>query len=201
MVASKDRSAEVRQAAAEAVGFGQIGSMAPRLGELLKDKSLPVRNAAAMSLLSLHISLSHDVLVANIKDPEYRSLFVNALAMQEPEKYIADLTDVIVNGLVPEHFWGGRTPAFDSWNILFKYVQTREKDELASGKLNAAMDTLEGLKGYSSSEPRDLYALYLQMGLVDRAKAFREKVRKEAKFDMDYYFNMVDASPYSYNRE
>ena len=51
------------------------------------------------------------------------------------------------------------------------------------------------------SEPRDLYALYLQRGLNDRAKAFREQCRKKLTFDIDYDLKMVDESPDQYQRE
>ena len=53
----------------------------------------------------------------------------------------------------------------------------------------------------SSSEPRDLYALYLQRGLTDRARAFRAACRKALTYDIDYYFKMVDENPAQYQRQ
>jgi hypothetical protein len=51
---------------------------------------------------------------------------------------------------------------------------------------------------FSSSEPRDLYALYLRRGLPARAKRFRDAVKKASSFDMDYYFDMADKNPATY---
>ncbi len=113
--AAADSSPQVRQAAAQAIGFGQIVSLVPLLGDLLKDDAPEVRDAAAMSLLSFPISASGDLLKTNINDPEYRSLFVNALAANQPEPYLADLEDIIAKHQAPSRFWGGIFPRTD-WN-------------------------------------------------------------------------------------
>jgi len=57
------------------------------------------------------------------------------------------------------------------------------------------------MKWYSSSEPRDLYALYLQRGLTDRAKAFRDHCRSTFTYDIDYFFKMAEKSPATYQRQ
>ncbi|HZL89583.1 MAG TPA: hypothetical protein VFB96_14560, partial [Pirellulaceae bacterium] len=53
---------------------------------------------------------------------------------------------------------------------------------------------------YSSSEPRDLYALYVQKGLTERAGSFRAACKKALPYDIDYYFKMVDENPALYQR-
>jgi hypothetical protein len=53
---------------------------------------------------------------------------------------------------------------------------------------------------YSSSEPRDLYALYVQKGLAARAQAFRAQCKKAITYDIDYYFKQVDEHPSHYTR-
>lgn len=196
-----DASAEVRRGAAEAVGIGQITSLVPLLGNLLKDGNTPVRDAAAMSLLSFSLGDSGDLLRANIHDAEYRSVFVNALASSDASPYLADLKEIISKRLEPARFWGGEPPAADSWNILFKYAQRRSADEFRSGKFDSVFDGLESAEWYSSSEPRDLYALYLQHGLTDRARAFRTRCDKETPLDLEYFFKQADQSPDTYKRE
>lgn len=201
VAAAADASATVRQAAAEAIGFGQIEPLLPQLGKLLKDNQPAVRGAAAMSLLSFSVTVSGDLLRANKDDKEYRGLFVNALATADPAPYVADLGEIISKDREPTNFWGGFRPGGDAWNILFKYVQSRSAAECASGRLDPAFAALESMEWHSSSEPRDLYALYLQRGLADRAQTFRAKCRKAVSYDIDYYFNMVDKSPGTYKRE
>lgn len=199
--AAGDASADVRQAAALAIGFAQVTPLVPLLAKLLKDDAASVREAAAMSLLSFSIDAAGEVLRANNQDPEYRALFVNALAAKDAAPYLLDLQEIIAKRPEPTHFWGGRIPAADSWDILFKYVQLRPAEEVRSGKLDTSLDALENMRWYSSSEPRDLYALYLQRGLSDRARTFRAACRKQVTYDIDYYFDMVDKSPDLYKRE
>lgn len=200
--AAEEASPAVRQSAARAIGFGQIEPMVPLLGKLLKDQEPSVRDAAALSLLSFPIAgNAGELLRANVADTEYHSLFVNALATTNPAQYTAELGDIIVRQLQPSRFSGGRIPFADAWDILFRYVQSRPSADARSGSLDASFDALEKMKWYSSSEPRDLYALYVQRGLSERAKAFREAAGKQVGFDLDYYFKMVDASPETYKRE
>ncbi len=199
--AAADPAAEVREGAAQAVGLAQATSQVELLDTLLGDASPKVQQAAAMSLLSFDVAASGKVLHKHLRDPEYHSLFVNALASQDPGPHLADLQAIILRNQEPSRFWGGRIPAADSWDILFKYVQSRPAEELRSGLLDPALNALDRLKWYSSSEPRDLYALYLQRGLTNRAQAFRQECRRTVTYEIDYFFNMVDRSPNTYRRE
>jgi hypothetical protein len=199
--ATRDESSEVRQGAAQAIGLARIVPLVPLLGTLLKDPEPRVRDAAAMSLLACPLEASGELLRANVRDPEYRSVFVNALAAKDPGSYLDDLAEVVAKEMIPSRFWGGRTPSYEAWNILFKYVQSRPPAELQAGKFDAALNALEKGRSWSSSEPRDLYALYLQRGLTDRAKTFRADCRKRTSYDIDYYFKMVDENPGGYRRE
>ena len=63
------------------------------------------------------------------------------------------------------------------------------------------LESLIRVKQRMSDGPRDLYALYLQHGLAERAKAFRATCRTQMTYDIDYYFKMVDESPGTYRRE
>lgn len=199
--ASADSANEVRQGAALAIGFGQLVPLLPQLEKLLKDNSPSVRQAAIKALLSFPVAAAEKLLRQNLGDPEYHSLFVNALAIADPASRLADLQSVIINNSEPTNWWGGAMPSGDSWNILFKYIQSRQASKLQSGQFDASLDALEKLQWYSSSEPRDLYALYLQKGLIVRAKAFREKCCRTFTYDIDYFFKMVDCSPNTYTRD
>ena len=59
---------------------------------------------------------------------------------------------------------------------------------------------MEKVGNYSSSEPRDIYAFYLQRGMTERAQKYREAAKKAASYDLDYYFKQVDADPSLYTR-
>lgn len=199
--AALDAVPGVREGAALAVGFGQRTALIPMLEKLLEDESRPVRDAAAMSLLSFSPAESGEVMSKHLHDTEYHSLFVNALAISNPSPYLAELQGNIATNSEPMNFWGGKMPSYDSWDILFSYVRSHSAEELQAGKLNSSLDALENLRPFSSGEPRDLYALYLQKGLTERAKVFREKSKHTANFDVEYYFRMVDQSPFTYQRE
>ena len=71
---------------------------------------------------------------------------------------------------------------------------------MRSGKLNRYFDALESGYTTGSAEPRDLYALYLQRSLFDRARAYRAWAKKELPFDMEYFFKQVDTDPWLYKR-
>ena len=101
----------------------------------------------------------------------------------------------------PKDFWGGQVPAFTAWEILFKYLQSLPFDEVRSGKFYRYLNAMEMVGKYSSSEPRDIYAFYLQRGMTERAKNFRQKAKKAVSYDLDYYFNMVDKNPSLYKRQ
>ena len=167
--ASADRAPEVREGAAQAIGYGQLAALAPVLSTLLKDSAPEVSKAAAMSLLSFPMTTVGDILRKNSNDSEYRVLFINALAKGDAAPYLTDLAEIIIKRLEPRRFWGGRIPAADSWDILFGYVGSRPEIELQSNKLKENLNALEKAAWYSSSEPRDLYAFYLRHGLTERA--------------------------------
>lgn len=188
---------ELRRAAALAIGFAQDAALVPALDALLKDAAPKVRSAAALSLLSLPLAQADRVMRQNLYS-DFMALFVNALARRDPQPYLPQLAEVIERRRAPADWWGGTIPAGESWSILFAYVKGRPAAELAAGKLDRSLDALERMEWFSSSEPRDLYALYLRRGLTARAQRFRAAVKKTASFDMDYYFDMADKSPATY---
>jgi hypothetical protein len=199
----------VRQGAAQAIGFGQFAEQAVVLGTLLKDADARVVRDAALSLLSLPMEASQSVLKEHLEHPQYKPLFVNALAAKETEKYVPQLSEVVRKNLMSENWWGGRTPWGVSWDLLFKHARRQPLAKLQRGEMDAVFEVLEypiagdpkGPSYYSSSEPRDLYALYLQCGLTERAKKFRAKCVKTITYDIDYYFKQVDERPETYRRE
>lgn len=207
-LATDDQPA-VRVAAANSIGFGQYKKLVPQLAKLLADADAGVQAAAALSLLSFGLDDSRDVLKANIKHPQYHSLFVNALAREDAGAYLEELAEIVKRKKEPEQFWGGRIPWGVSWELLFHYVQRQPADQVRGGKFDKTLDALEypasgdaaGPSYYSSSEPRDLYALYLQRGMRDRAAKFRAQAKKTITYDIDYYFNQVDQSPQTYQRQ
>ena len=111
---------------------------------------------------------------------------IYALASANPGPYVPLLAEVIEQQGVAPGDWpagwnrGGLIPAGDSWQILFDYVKSRPADELTAGKLDRSLDTLERINWNDSGQPCSLYALYLDRGLVSRAKEFRITARKRA---------------------
>lgn len=195
--AAADPAVEVRVGAARAIGFGQLQRLLPVLGRLVKDPAAPVRKAAALSLLAFDPGDAGAVLKANL-DSDFRPLFVNALARRNPVPYVAALGEIIRKQLVPADFWGGRIPAADAWDILFRYVRTQPASDFRAGKLDATLDSLEKQRWFSSSEPRSLYALYLVRGLPERARKLRAACKRTVGFDMAYYLDMADKNPTAY---
>ncbi len=195
----KDAEPPVRIGVARAIGFGQWADRVPQLAVLLNDSNPDVAEVAAMSLLSLPLESTRATMEANLEHSEYRPLFVNALARDNPQKYLEALSDIIRHDRRPEHWWGGSIPWGVSWNLLFDYAQQRPA-ELKQGKLNDILDAMESPDYFSSSEPRDLYALYVQQGMTARAKTFRAACRKRLTYDIDYFFDQVDKSPETYQR-
>ena len=59
---------------------------------------------------------------------------------------------------------------------------------------------MEKVGNYSSSEPRDIYAFYVQRGMTERAKKFRQAAKTAVSYDLEYYFKQVDESPSLYKR-
>ena len=199
---SADPAPEVRRCAAHAIGFMQQLGLAATLGEMLLDKDAKVRSAACMSLLSFspkHEAIAN-VFVAHLKNDEFSPLFLNALAGEKPEAYLEPLAQVVERKTQPSNWSGGQVPAFTAFNVLFKFLQSQPADAVRAGKFDRYLDAIE--KGYvtGSSEPRDIYAFYLQRGMTERAKIYRAVAKKAASYDLDYYFNMVDQSPSTYTR-
>ena len=141
------------------------------------------------------------VLKANLENEEFRPLFLLALARGNPSEHLDALAEVVERKLEPKNFWGGQIPAFTAWNILFKHLQAQPADAVRSGKLDRYLDTLEKVGNYSSSEPRDLYAFYLQRGMVERATKYRQEAVKAVPYNLDRYFDEVDRNPAQYTRE
>ncbi len=141
-----------------------------------------------------------DIFRANLSNEEFQPLFLIALAREHPAEYLDALAKVIEQKIEPRNFWGGQIPAFTAWEILFRYLQARPPEMLKSGKLDRYLEAMEKVGNYSSSEPRDIYAFYLQRGMTDRAKNYREAARKAVSYDLDYYFRQVDENPSLYQR-
>jgi len=205
MTASTDGSPELRRTAALAIGFAQDPGLVPILGKLLQDPVADVRNGAAVSLLAFAPDQAAPVMEANLAS-DFRPLFVNALASRDPQPYLAMLAEVIEEQGAGRSDWkrpenwnyGGTIPAADSWQILFDFVKSRPAAELTSGKLDRSLDALERIHWLSSGQPTVLYALYLNRGLVSRAKQFRDTARKSVPYDMDLYFDRVDRDSAAY---
>jgi hypothetical protein len=205
ITASTNGSPDLRRTAALAIGFAQDPGLVPILGKLLQDPVADVRNAAAMSLLSFAPDQAAPVMEANLAS-DFRPLFVNALASDDPQPYLEMLAEVIEQqGAGPSDWkrpenwnYGGTIPAADSWRILFDFVKSRPAAELTAGKLDRSLDALERMHWFGSGEPTSLYALYLSRGLMSRAKQFRDTTRKSVPFDMDLFFDRIDQNPAAY---
>ena len=128
-------------------------------------------------------------------------MFLLALARQNPTPYRDALAQAVERKTEPQHFWGGQIPAFTAWEILFRYLQSQTSLTLRSGKLDRYLNALEKVGNYSSSEPRDIYAFYLQNGLSERARKFRKAATKAASYDLDYFFKQVDSQPGAFKRQ
>lgn len=196
-IAASDLTAEIRRTAALAIGFSQDPQLLPLLGGLIHDKDGKVSAAAALALLAFPLAQSKPYLVANTKTT-WKPIFINALASQDPVPYLSLLAEVIEKQLVPNDWWGGSTPAGVSWMLLYTYVKSQPEADLKAGKLDRLLTALEKMRWFSSSEPRNLYALYVLRGMTARAKAFRASIKTAVAFDMTDYFNMADKNPAQY---
>ncbi len=199
---SADAAPEVRCCAAHAIGFLQLAKLSAALGALLKDPDTRVRFAASQSLLSFSPKDAGiaKVLAENVANKEFSPLFLNALAKEQPEKYLDALAASVSGQATPTNWQGGQVPSFTSFNILFKYLQQQPVAAVQTGKFDRYLDAME--KGYvtGSSEPRDIYAFYLQRDMKERAKKYRTAAVKEAHYDLDYFFNEVDRDPARFTR-
>ncbi len=199
----------VRTGVATAIGYGQVQPLIGVLGKLVNDTSNHVSSAAALSLLSFSLDASEETLKANLQHANYGPLFVNALAQSYGLGYADELCDIVQKNRQPKHWWGGCIVWADSWNVLFNGAQSATKEELTGKRFENVLAALEAPASgdpkaptyYSSSEPRDLYALYLQKGLTDRALVFRTQCKKTIRYDIEYYFKMVDEKPDLYRRD
>jgi len=198
-----DGAPEVRRCVAHAIGFGQQAKLADVLAKLLADKEFKARQAAAMSLLSF--SPKDEAIAAifraNLENEEFKPLFLVALAREKPAEYLDALATAVEKKTEPREFWGGQIPAFTAWEILFRYLQAQSAEDLRSGKYDRYLDAMEKVGNYSSSEPRDIYAFYLQRGMTERAGKFRQEAKKAVSYDLDYFFKQVDENPLAYKRE
>lgn len=196
---SRDDHSAVRVGVAQTIGFAQLENHLPLLQSALGDEDPMVASAAALSLLSFPLDHSREILEENLNHPEFQSVFVNALASENPAPYLRQLARITRNDLRPKKWWGGRYhgPRRISWDILYKHLQKQAEPELKSGGFDEAFDALENMKFFSSSEPRDLYAFYLQRGMNDRAKRFREACKTR---NMETSFDRVDQNPGAYQR-
>ena len=199
---ANDPAPGVRVCVARAAGFSQQAEMADVLGKLLMDGERKVRESAAMSLLSFSPKDEAIAAVfrANIENEEFKPLFLNALARENPAGYLDALATAVEQKSRPRHFWSGQIPALTARKILFRYLQTRPADEVRAGKFDRHLDAIEKVGSYSSSVLRNIYAFYLQRGMVKRAKKFRDEAKKAASYDIDRYFKQVDENPSRYKR-
>jgi HEAT repeats len=193
----------VRADVARAIGFSQRSELASLLGILLVDKDIKVRQVASMSLLSFSPRDGNvkKVFLQNVENLEFKPLFLNALARENPKLYLDSLAQVINDKIGPTNWRGGEIPAFTSWKILLKYLSSLSTETLKSGKMDRYLDAMENVGNFSSSEPNNIYAFYVIRGMTERAKNYRGKAKKAASYDVDYYFNQVDKNPSSYIRE
>lgn len=118
-----------------------------------------------------------------------------------PRADLDNLALVVEEKTSPSNGWGGEIPAFTSWKILFKFLQEQPHESVRSGKFDRYLDAMEQVGNYSSSQPRDIYAFYLQRGTIERVRKFREAMKKRVTYDLHYYFNQVDKEPSLYKGE
>ncbi len=198
-----DPAPQVRACVARAVGFAQQVELADVLATLLVDTEHKVREAAAMSLLSFSPKdeAIASVFTSNLDNEEFEPLFLIALARENPAAYLDALATAVEQKTEPKNFWGGQIPAFTAWQILFRYLQAQPAEQVRSGRLDRYLDAMEQVGNYSSSQPRDIYAFYLQRGMTQRANRYRQHAKETLTYDIDYYFKKVDENPSLYGQQ
>ena len=195
-----DPAPEVRKCAAYAIGFMQNPDIVPVLSKLIQDEDKAVRRAAMESLRSFRpdIPAVAAALKQDLTNPESQPLSLLSLARGNPGAHLDELAKAIECKTEPTNSSGGEIPAFTAWKLLFKHLRAQPAAEIRSGKWDRYLDALESVGQYSSSEPRDIYAFYLQRGMPERAAKYRAKAKKALPWDIDYFFNMVDKNPSVY---
>jgi len=195
-----DPDPAVRVSLALSVGFGQQASDVSILSKLLGDDDAKVRRAAMMSLLSF--SPKDDsiaaIFKANLENQEFTPLFLLALARENPALYLDGLVKEMQQNAVPENWAGGETPWFAARQILFKYLQAQPFEEVTSGKLDRYLDAIDKAALNTNGVPIYIYAFYVQRGMTERAKAFRQAAQKAFPYLPDASFNQVDHNPLLY---
>lgn len=195
-----DPAPEVRRGVAHAIGFMQDPAIVPVLGKLTKDVDAHVRRAALESLHAFRPASPAVVaaLTADLGNPESQPLSLLVLAREDPGAHLEALAEVVEAKTHPTNWSGGEIPAFTAWKLLFKHLRSQPPADVRSGKWNRYLDALEKVGNYSSSEPRDIYAFYLQREMPERAAKYRAAAKKSVTYDLDYYFEMVDKEPAAY---
>lgn len=115
-----DHAPRARIGAARAIGFGRFEKRIPVMERLLRDQDPEVAKAAAASLLSFPVRQTRKMLETNLDHPWYGPLFVNTLARHDPAPYLDRLGAIIRGRLRVQHWWGGKIPWGESWDILFR---------------------------------------------------------------------------------
>jgi len=154
-----DSEAKVRSGVAYAIGFAQAKPMLGVLDTLLGDADENVWTAAAASLLSFGPADGRTLLLAHHNDPDLKSVFVNALAEDDPKPYLDDLAEIVVKGLEPRNFWGGSAPAWRSWWLLYNYLDTVPPGDLTSGKFDKYLEALNQPKSPAKEQEDRLKTL------------------------------------------
>lgn len=193
-----DPSTAVRRLAAFAIGCGRFDGLLSQLEGMLADRSLAVRTAVARSLLSFPLATCRAILERHVDDPQFQSVFIIALARENPKPWLDRLARVVEQNLMPSGSWSGQIPAYSSWIILYGFLVKQPADILQSGRYDHLLKALESPRFWISSEPCSLYALYLVKGLPVRAQVFRDHCKQTLPYDIDHYFKMVERDPKSY---
>ncbi|GAT32479.1 HEAT repeat-containing protein [Terrimicrobium sacchariphilum] len=198
--AATDPAAEVRSAAARAVGFGQYIDHAGLLADLLKDPDRKVRHDASVSLLSFPPEKESIAAIfrANLGTAEFAPLFLLALAAKDPSPYRDALADVVVKEISPTNWSGGQIPSYTARALLLRDLKAQSPEDLRSGRFDHALDALGTFRKGGGSSPVEVYALYFQKGLTDRAKALRAQATAEAGYDIGSQFDAAAAHPDAY---
>lgn len=195
-----DLDPAVRESVALCIGFGQQTSDVNILSKLLKDDNASVRKWAMASLLSFSSKEASvaEIFKANLNNQEFTPLFLLALARENPAPYLDGLVKEMQQNAVPENWAGGETPWFAARQILFKYLQAQPFEQVTSGKLDRYLDAIDKAALNTNGVPIYIYAFYVQRGMVERAKTFRQAAQKAFPYLQDASFNQVDQNPLLY---